>query len=228
MVPKKILILGATSAIARATANAFAAKGKSLYLAGRNEAELQRIASDIQIRYETETFFGKGDLQAVISKMGEIDGLVYAVGTMEGSKQEILNTNFNDAVETLEVFADYFEKKQAGFLIGISSVAGDRGRQSNYIYGSAKGAFSIYLQGLRNRLAKKNVRVITIKLGFVDTSMTFGVPGLFLVASPKVIGKKIAYTLNGAGDVFYFPWFWKYIMLIINHIPEMFFKKMSL
>lgn len=224
----KILILGASSAIARATANAFAEKGHTLYLAGRDEKEVERVASDITIRYGTQVFYGKADLNLILEKMGEIDGLVYAIGTMEGEIAEILNTNFNHAIETLEIFASYFEKKQSGFLIGISSVAGDRGRQSNYIYGAAKGGFSIYLQGLRNRLCKRNVRVITVKPGFVDTGMTFGVNGLFLVASPKTIGKSIANTLQQSGDEFYFPWFWKYIMLIIKHIPEFIFKRMSL
>jgi decaprenylphospho-beta-D-erythro-pentofuranosid-2-ulose 2-reductase len=225
---QKILIVGATSTIARATAHAFAKKGCTLYLAGRNEAELQRVGSDIALRHETTVFTGKADLQTILNSMGEIEGLVYAVGTMEGSLQEILSTNFNDAVETLEVFANYFEKQQKGFLIGISSVAGDRGRQSNYIYGAAKGGFSIYLQGLRHRLAKKNVRVMTIKPGFIDTPMTFGLPGLFLVASPEAIGKKIANMLNENADVIYFPWFWKYIMFVIRNIPEVFFKRTSL
>jgi len=115
-----------------------------------------------------------------------------------------------------------------GFIIGISSVAGDRGRQSNYVYGAAKGALSLYLQGLRNRLHPSGVRVITIKPGFVDTAMTYGLPGMFLVASPQAVGESIASSPGKSADVVYLPWFWRYIMLIIKHIPEPIFKRLKL
>lgn len=118
--------------------------------------------------------------------------------------------------------------KRRGFIIGISSVAGDRGRQSNYVYGAAKGALSLYLQGLRNRLYPRGIRVITIKPGFVDTAMTYGLSGLFLVASPQNIGERIVRSLDKSADVVYLPWFWRYIMMIIKHIPEPIFKRMKL
>ena len=115
-----------------------------------------------------------------------------------------------------------------GFIIALSSVAGDRGRQSNYIYGSAKGGLSVFLQGLRNRLFHSGVRVITIKLGFVDTAMTFGLPNLFLVASPQEVGKKIVKAVNRGRNVVYIPWFWRLIMGIICSIPECVFKRLKL
>jgi len=107
-------------------------------------------------------------------------------------------------------------------------VAGDRGRQSNYVYGAAKGALTLYLQGLRNRLQTAGVRVVCVKPGFVDTAMTFGMPGLFLVASPEHVGERIARAVEGKTDVLYVPWFWRYIMLIIRAIPEAVFKRMKL
>ena len=243
---KSVLILGATSAIARATAAAFAARGAALYLASRDLDELQRIAADLRLRYGVEVHYGLFDaeatvshamfMQSVIETMHGISGVVLAFGYL-GDQQaahdfkigaKIITSNFTGAASILSHCANYFEPMKCGFIIGISSVAGDRGRQSNYVYGAAKGALSLYLQGLRNRLYASGVRVITIKPGFVDTAMTYGLPGLFLVASPQEIGERIVATLNTSADVVYLPWFWRYIMLIIKHIPEPIFKRMKL
>jgi decaprenylphospho-beta-D-erythro-pentofuranosid-2-ulose 2-reductase len=233
-----ILILGATSSIARATAMAFAAKGDILYLAGRDSVELERISTDINIRFNTKTFYGEFDIEnldshpiffeKVLKTFPELNGIVFAIGYMGESIPKTLHINFNYVVLLLEKFAEYLKNKKSGFIIGISSCAGDRGRQSNYIYGAAKGGLSLYLQGLRNKLFKDNVRVITIKPGFVDTQMTFGLPGLFLVAKPDKIGNAIANSIYQKSDIIYLPRFWKYIMLIIRHIPEFIFKRMSL
>lgn len=241
-----VLILGATSAIARATAAAFAARGAALYLASRDLDELRRIAADIHLRYGVEVRHGLFDaeateshavfMQSVIEAMHGITGVVLAFGYL-GDQQEardfkmgekIIVSNFTGAASILSHCANYFEPLHRGFIIGISSVAGDRGRQSNYVYGAAKGALSLYLQGLRNRLFASGVRVITIKPGFVDTAMTYGLPGLFLVASPQAIGERIVAALGKSSDVVYLPWFWRYIMLIIKHIPEHIFKRMKL
>jgi decaprenylphospho-beta-D-erythro-pentofuranosid-2-ulose 2-reductase len=142
--------------------------------------------------------------------------------------EKIIAANFTGAASILSHCANYFELKKSGFIIGIASVAGDRGRQSNYVYGAAKGALALYLQGLRNRLYVSGVQVITIKPGFVDTAMTYGLPGLFLVASPQYIGERIVNSLEKPADVVYLPWFWRYIMLIIKCIPEPVFKRMKL
>lgn len=241
-----VLILGATSAIARATANVFAARGDALYLASRDEQELQRIAADLRLRYGVEVHHGLFDAEAtdtheaffdsVVAAMPNLSGVVLAFGNL-GDQQaardfrvgaKVIACNFTGAASILSHCANYFEALQRGFIIGISSVAGDRGRQSNYVYGAAKGALSLYLQGLRNRLHASGVRVITIKPGFVDTAMTYGMPGLFLVASPQNIGEHIVAALGKSADVVYLPWFWRYIMLIINHIPEFIFKRMKL
>lgn len=241
-----VLILGATSAIARATAAAFAARGAALYLASRDEEELRRIAADIQVRYGVEVHHGLFDaeatdsheafLKSVVAVMPKLSGVVLAFGYL-GDQQaardfnvgaKVITSNFTGAASILSHCANYFEPLQHGFIIGISSVAGDRGRQSNYVYGAAKGALSLYLQGLRNRLYASGVRVITIKPGFVDTAMTYGLPGLFLVASPQSIGERIVAALRKSADVVYLPWFWRYIMFIIKHIPEPIFKRMKL
>lgn len=241
-----VLILGATSAIARATAAAFAARGAALYLASRDLDELRRIAADLRLRYGVEVRYGLFDaeatesheafMQSVIEAMHGITGVVLAFGYL-GDQQaardfkvgtKVISANFTGAASILGHCANYFEPLKRGFIIGISSVAGDRGRQSNYVYGAAKGALSLYLQGLRNRLFASGVRVITIKPGFVDTAMTYGLPGLFLVASPHAIGERIVAALGKSSDVVYLPWFWRYIMLIIKHIPEPIFKRMKL
>ncbi len=241
-----VLILGATSAIARATAVAFAARGNTLYLASRDEDELRRIAADIYLRYGVNVYYGLFDAAAtdthekffksVVAIMPDLSGVVLAFGYLGdqhaardfSAGAKIIAANFTGAASILSLCANHFEALQRGFIIGISSVAGDRGRQSNYMYGAAKGALSLYLQGLRNRLYSSGVRVITVKPGFVDTAMTYGLPGLFLVASPQNIGERIVRSLDKSADVVYLPWFWRYIMLIIKHIPEPIFKRMKL
>jgi len=241
-----VLILGATSSIARSTAAAFAARGHALYLASRDLNELERIARDFGIRYGVEVRYGLFDAEAVethesffnsvIDTFPTLSGVVLAFGFL-GAPQasrdfslaaKVIAANFTGAASILSYCANYFESKQRGFIIGIASVAGDRGRQSNYVYGAAKGALGLYLQGLRNRLFASGVRVITVKPGFVDTAMTYGLPGLFLVASPQMIGERIAESPGKSADVLYLPWFWRYIMLIIKHIPEPIFKRMKL
>ena len=140
-----------------------------------------------------------------------------------------LDTNLTAAVSLLEKFAALFEEQRGGFIAAISSVAGDRGRQSNYIYGAAKAGLSTYLSGLRNRLHNANVQVTTIKPGFLDTAMTWGLPlpGP-LVASPEGAGKSIVKAILRGATVIYVPFFWRWIMMIIRYIPEWQFKKMNI
>ena len=139
-----------------------------------------------------------------------------------------LNTNLTGAIAILERFAVLFEERKAGFIAALSSVAGDRGRKMNYIYGASKAGLSAYLQGLRNRLHGSNIQVTTIKPGFMDTPMTYGMdlPQL-LVASPETAGNAIVRAILKKKDIAYIPFFWKYIMWIIRSIPEWQFKKMS-
>jgi len=244
---KNVLILGATSDIAKAIAHQLARENVNLILAGRNENELNRIAADLQVRYKgnyypkvfkpTEYEKHNDFFRETVKLLGRLDGVILCYGYLGDQKiaeqdnsmaREIIEINYLSCVSILHVAATYFENLRAGFICAISSVAGDRGRQSNYIYGSAKGALSLFLQGLRNRLSKLGVKVITVKPGFVDTKMTFGHKGMFLVAKPDKVAKDIISAIKKGKPILYTPFFWKWIMLIIKLIPEKIFMRLSL
>ena len=235
-----ILILGATSSIARAAAFEWAKRGHPLLLASRDKRELARIASDINIRFDVPCearYFDAIDTDSHSSFFESLektfDGALVAFGllgkqtTFEEQHRQIA-VNYLGAVSSLTHLSALFSKQKKGFIVGISSVAGDRGRQSNYVYGSAKGALSIYLDGLRNKLHPFGVHVMTVKLGFVDTAMTFGMPRLFLVAHPEDVGKQIVKAIDKKKNVVYIPCFWKWVMMIIKAIPETLFKRLKL
>jgi short-subunit dehydrogenase len=142
--------------------------------------------------------------------------------------RRILDTNFTGSALALNILANYFEQKGKGFICALSSVAGDRGRQSNYLYGSAKGGLTTYLQGLRNRLYHRGVHVITVKPGFVDTRMVFGERKLPLVAAPEAVARDIYRAVMSRKNVVYVPGFWRFIMLMVCAIPEGLFKKLRM
>lgn len=242
-----VLILGATSAIARHVAAALARRGHALFLAGRDAGEMERLVQDLQLRFKVEVAAGNFDaeeysshagfLRQVLERMGELHGVVVAFGYLGEHEQaihdfaeceRIIARNFTGAVSILNHCADHLEHRRAGFIIGISSVAGDLGRQSNYVYGSAKAGLSVYLQGLRNRLSFAGVRVLTVKPGFVDTPMTFGLPRLFLVATPEKIGDGIVRALHRGNEVVYLPWFWRWVMLALRLMPDKIRKRLKL
>ena len=247
MKDKAVLILGATSSLARAVAAQLAAAGASLYVAGRDAFEVERIAADLSIRHRAnvkwgvfeateygahQEFFDQvvadlGSLDIVVSSLGELGDPIRAQTDFAHARR-VIDSNYTGVVSILTHAANYLEQQGRGLIVGISSVAGDRGRQSNYVYGSAKGAFSLFLQGLRNRLCKRGVRVVTVKPGFMDTKMTFGKPGLFLVASPERAAAAVVAGMRGSADVLYVPWFWRWIMLIVRSIPEPIFKRMKM
>lgn len=242
---QKILIVGATSAIAEASARRFAQQpGTELCLWGRNPAQLQRIADDLKVRgasrVETLVFDAndfashEAAIAQSIALLGEIDAVLIAHGSLGDQKAceqsfdatlAELNTNAISVISLLTRLANYFEARKQGSIVVIGSVAGDRGRQSNYIYGTAKGALAIFLQGLRNRLHKSGVSVITIKPGFVDTPMTASFKKGALWAQPETIAFIIEKAVANRADVVYAPFFWRYIMLIIRLIPETIFKR---
>ncbi|MEM1413372.1 MAG: SDR family oxidoreductase [Myxococcota bacterium] len=242
---RRILILGATSGIARSVADAFAERGEQLVLAARNLEEAERIAADLRVRHQATAEVIRFDATdhashaGVLDAAGKLDGVVVAFGTMveqeraQAEPEEALRTidvNFTGVVSVLERVAARFEEAGAGFIAGISSVAGDRGRMSNYIYGSAKAGMTAYLSGLRNRLTKKNVHVVTVKPGFVYTAMTHGLldPDSPLVATPEKAAKDILRAVDKRRNVLYTPWFWRWIMAIIRAIPEPVFKRLGL
>lgn len=242
-----ILILGATSAIAKHTARLFAADEHNLYLVARNKDKLIAMKQDMLVRGATEVNSESLDLadetqhEKLISRatdiMGSIDTVLIAYGTLADQKTACenyastlkeLQVNCLSVISLLTLLANQFEQQQSGSIAVISSPSGDRGRQSNYIYGTAKGALTIFLQGLRNRLSKSNVHVLTIKPGFVDTPMTKDFKKGFLWANPEVISKGIYNAIKKKKEVVYLPFFWRYIMFIIKSIPEKIFKHLKL
>jgi len=244
---EKVLIIGATSAIAEETARLYAKQGAALALVARNGERLQSLCADLPIRGAAaahaysmdvnDTASHKGILDQAQAALGGLDVVLIAHGTLPDQKaceQDVglalreFNTNAVSTIALLTDLANRMESQGRGSIAVISSVAGDRGRQSNYLYGSAKAALSIFLQGLRNRLQASGVQVLTIKPGFVDTPMTAEFKKGLLWVKPAVIAKGIVKALRKKKDVVYLPFFWRWIMLIIKSIPERMFKRMSL
>ena len=244
---RHILIIGATSAIAEATARNFAQDGDRLYLAARNPERLAAVANDLKTRGATQVETVAMDANdtarhaALIAQaeaaLEGLDTILIAHGTLSDQKAceasfeetlEELQTNCLSVISLLTLVANRFEEQKHGTIAVISSVAGDRGRQSNYVYGTAKAAVSTFLQGLRNRLYRSGVTVITIKPGFVDTPMTAGFRKGPLWVSPEQVGKGIYRAIQRKSGVIYLPWFWKFIMVGIRLMPERLFKKMKL
>lgn len=247
---KKVLIFGATSAIAEQVARKLVARGASLYCVGRDQSKLSSIVSDLKVRsgFEQRIFSNCADLNDMTlhpdifklaeDEMGGIDAILIAHGSLpkqhncEVNVPEIMKeiqTNALSVISLASIAANYFEQEKNGVIAVISSVAGDRGRQSNYVYGAAKGMLTLFLQGLRNRLYKSNVSVVTIKPGFVDTPMTAGFEKKgFLWATPENVADGIVNAMLKGKDEVYLPSFWWGIMLVIKNIPEFIFKRMSL
>jgi decaprenylphospho-beta-D-erythro-pentofuranosid-2-ulose 2-reductase len=245
---RKVLIVGATSAIAQATARRFAARGDRLFLAARNAERLDAVRQDMAVRGDapvgtmtldaTDRGRHAALLDAAEQAMGGLDTVLIAHGVLsdqkacEASVERTLadiDANALSVVALLTLVANRLESRRAGTIAVISSVAGDRGRKSNYVYGAAKGMVSLFLQGLRNRLSDAGVNVVTVKPGFVDTPMTAGLPkGGPLWAKPDTIAAGIVDAIDKGRDVVYLPWFWRIIMLIIRLIPERVFKRLSL
>jgi decaprenylphospho-beta-D-erythro-pentofuranosid-2-ulose 2-reductase len=244
---EKVLIIGATSAIAEETARLYAQRGAALALIARNQERLQTLSSDLPLRGAAavhayrldvnDTTSHKGILDQAEAALDGFDVVLIAHGTLpdqQACQQDMelavreFNTNAVSSIALLTDIANRLEARGRGSIAVISSVAGDRGRQSNYLYGSAKAALSIFLQGLRNRLQPKGVHVLTIKPGFVDTPMTAEFRKGLLWVKPAVIAKGIVKAIRKKKDVVYLPFFWRWIMLIIKSIPERVFKRMSL
>ena len=244
---QKVLIVGATSAIAEATARLWAARGDSLFLVARKAERLEAIAADLRVRGAVfveclsmdacNTSAHAAMLEAAVTAMGGLDVALIAHGSLPDQKAceasvelslKEIDTNGLSVVALATRLGNKFEAQGKGCLAVIGSVAGDRGRQSNYVYGAAKGMVALFLQGLRNRLAKKGVQVLTIKPGFVDTPMTAAFAKGALWAKPEAIAGGIVRAIDRKCDEVYLPRFWWGIMTIIRHIPERLFKRLSL
>lgn len=240
------LILGASSAMARALARAVAARGARLLLAGRDQDDLAALAADCGFRgaasAEAVVFDARdaGTFGPLIERMKALGGVPHAAvftGSMppqpeiDATPELIEGTiadSFTGPARVLTMLAPLIEAAGAGTIVGVGSVAGDRGRVGNYVYGSAKAGFATYLSGLRNRLTRSGGHVVTVKPGFVDTAMTWGLPGMFLVAPPEAVAASILTAVEKGKNVIYTPFFWRYIMLIIRSVPEPIFKKLSI
>jgi len=244
---KTILIVGATSAIATASARLWAKQGATFFLVGRTPNKLSQVAADLAARGATVhthlldlNHFDqhKAMLDACYAALGQVDIALIAHGTLPDQKaceqdaqlavQEFTNNGLS-VIALLTDLANRMEAQKSGCIAVISSVAGDRGRPSNYLYGAAKGAVTDFCSGLRGRLFKSDVQLLTIKPGFVDTPMTQGLalPKLLLV-TPDKVAQDIVRAVEKRRDTLYTPWFWHLIMLIIIHIPGPIFKRLGL
>ena len=243
----RVLVIGATSAIAAETARAYAAYGARLFLTGRNPDRLQAVAADLRVR-------GAGAVETAVldvtdhrrceevvdaawAAFGGLDVALVAHGVLPDQARcqasaadalASLDVNFLSAVALLTPLANRFEAARGGCLAVITSVAGDRGRQSNYVYGAAKGGLDRFLEGLRNRLYHAGVAVVTLKPGFVDTPMTAGLRRGPLFASARRAGRAVHRAIERRRDVAYIPWFWRPIMCVIRALPEPVFKRLRL
>jgi len=240
-----VLILGATSDIGYAIARRFAAEKYDVQLAARRTEPLQAFQSDLQIRYGVQcTIHAFDALQFEThrafynSLQPRPDVTVYVIGYMKDNEAVIgnwdeslqtINANYSGAVSILNIVAADYESRKSGTIVGISSVAGERGRQSNYVYGSAKAAFTAYLSGLRNRMYHHNVHVMTVLPGFVYTKLTehLKLPKP-LTATPEQVADAVYNGVKAKKNVIYVKWFWRWIMKIIKNIPEPMFKKRKL
>lgn len=245
---QNIVIFGANSAIAQATARLLVQRGCNVFAVGRNADKLEAVLADLRVRCGPgqQVAGAQADLDRIeghaalfdsaAQALGGLDTVLIAHGVLpeqadcEASVDALLaalHTNGTSAVALAALAAKRLQR--GGCIAAIGSVAGDRGRQSNYAYGAAKGMLGLYLQGLRNRLYREGIHVLTIKPGFVDTPMTAGIARKGLLwASPERIAEGIVRALERRRDVAYLPWFWRPIMLIIQHIPERVFKRLSL
>lgn len=236
------LIVGATSGIARAVAHRFAERGWALVLAARDEEAMERDAADLRVRHGVEVQTRRFDALDLGSHAALLDGLelsaaVVCHGIMLSNEdaagdihehRRMIDVNYVSYASVLEVLADYFEPRGTGVIAAISSVAGDRGRPSNYCYGATKAAVTAYLSGLRGRLRPKGVAVLTIKPGPTDTPMTHGLTAKGPTATPQTVAKQIVKDIERRRAVCYTPRKWWPIMTIIRAIPEWLFKRTSL
>jgi short-subunit dehydrogenase len=242
-----VLIVGATSAIAEALARRLAARGDAILLAGRDADRLAAIADDLRVRGAPIVQIATLDVarlddhprfvEEAWAALGPFDVIVVAHGTLpdqsacEASVARTIaemGTNFVGTVSLLTLMANRMQAQRSGTIAVITSVAGDRGRQSNYVYGAAKGGVTRFLQGLRHRLHAVGVKVVDIKPGFVDTPMTADFPKGALWATPAQVARDIERALDRGVAEVYTPWFWRWIMLVVRTLPMAIFHKTKL
>ena len=240
------IILGATSTMARDFARALAAQGDGLLLAGRDAAELKALAQDCQLRgarMAEAVHFDARDASgfAAILERAEQESGALNAGVFVGSMPDqaeidadpalvdgTIIDSFTGPARFLQMLAPLMEARGSGTVVGVGSVAGDRGRIANYVYGSAKAGFATYLSGLRNRLNRAGCHVITVKPGPVDTAMTWGLDALPFMTTPDAVTRDILKGVRKRRNVIYTAGIWRLVMFVIRSIPEPIFKKMSI
>lgn len=246
-VTEKVLVLGATSAIAEAVLRLLAEQHASFVLVARSEAKLIAVRDDLLTRGASgavaivadlsETESHPAMLAEAVSILGGLDVALLAHGILGdqpraerdyGEAEKILRTNFLCAVSLVGWLANYFEGEKRGTIAVISSVAGDRGRKSNYLYGASKGGLNVFLDGVRNRVDRAGVNVITIRPGFVATPMTAHLEQGALFAQPARVAREIVSAIERRKDIVYVPSYWRWIMLAVRLVPGRVFKKMNL
>jgi len=247
---QKVLVFGANSAIAQEVLRLLVSGGASVYCVGRNESKLAAVLADLRVRAGPDQTvdgitadlleFGRHAalFAAAESSLGGFDAVLIAHGTLpdqqacEASVEQALaaiRENAVSVVSLLTLAANYFEPRGRGVIAAISSVAGDRGRRSNYVYGCSKSLVSTFLQGLRNRLSVRGIDVVTIKPGFVDTPMTEAIAGKgMLWSQPATVARSIVTAMERGRNEVYTPWFWFWIMTLLRHVPESVFKRLKL
>lgn len=243
-IPSPVLILGARSDIGRALSRRYAQAGAEIVLAARRAEELDGDAADLEVRHGVkaqalEFDVNAADPDAFFASLSRTPGTVIMVAGLLGDQavsaakdadaRLVMDTNYTGPARTLLAAARAMEGHGQGCIIGISSVAGDRGRGSNFIYGSAKAGFTAFLSGLRNALAAKGVHVLTVKPGFVNTAMTAGMQlPAKLTAQPDEVAEAVFAAQQKGRDVIYVRPVWRLVMLIIRNIPERVFKRLKL
>jgi short-subunit dehydrogenase len=243
---QRVAVFGATSAMAQAAIRLLAARGSELFLVARDPAKLEAVAADARVRGARvstaaadldETARHAALVDQAIAELGGLDTALVAQGVLAPSDEterdrraaeRVLVTDLLAPALLCEELAARLAARGEGTIVAIGSVAGDRGRQSNYVYGAAKGGLATYLEGLRNRLFRRGVHVVTVKPGFVDSPMTDHLPKNALFAPPSAVARAIVRAVERRRDVVYVPAFWRAIMWVVRHVPERLFKRLSL
>lgn len=244
---RKVVVFGATSAIAQAVVRRLAQSRAELHLVARNPRRLEAVAADARVRGAAIVTADVVDLdettklEEVVTRafgaLGRVDLALVAQGVLAGSDAceanpglaaRLLHTNFVAPALLAQAVALRLREQRSGTLAVLCSVAGDRGRQSNYAYGAAKGGLATFLSGLRNRMDADGVHVLTVKPGMIDTPMTAAMPKTPLFASPDRVARDVLRAVTRRRAVVYTPWYWRAIMTAIRAIPERAFKKLRL
>ena len=239
-----ILIIGAKSDLARNIADIYASKGYSLYLTGRDIKSLSKFSESLINEYGVDVKLIDLDLNQFSTHKAFLDeivtlplGVICATGyypnqlKAQTDNEEMLNTttaNFTGPVSIINYLVEKMKKIRKGFIIGISSVSGERGREKNYIYGSAKSGFTTFLSGLRNDLFDQNIHVMTVILGFIRDGTEMSFIKKKLSANPRDVAKSIVSNQMKSKDIVYLKWQWRYIMFLVKSIPEFIFKRINI